>query len=93
MSEALRLGEPEGWRGGALLRLFGLVGWLLLGAEGLLDGLGGGLAAPALEAVGLHGGFGGGRDADEDAAAHSAPPSKVSRTLPSFSGEGSTAMS
>jgi hypothetical protein len=54
--------------------------------ERLLDGLGRGFAAFALEAIGLDGDLAEGRNADVDAAGtHSAPPSKVSRTLPSCS--------
>lgn len=63
----------------------GLAGALPGLSEGVLDRFGGGLAAFALEAFGLDGDFPSWGNADVDAAAHSEPPSKVSRTLPSCS--------
>ena len=54
-------------------------------AEGVLDGLGRGFAAFALEAIGLDGDFPEWGNADMDAAAHSEPPSRVSRIEPSAS--------
>ena len=51
----------------------------------MLDGLGCGFAAFALEAFGLDGDFPGGGNFDKDAAFHSDAPSRVSRTEPSAS--------
>jgi hypothetical protein len=63
----------------------GLAGALPGFTERLFDRFGGGLAAFALEAFGLDGDFPKWGNADVDAAAHSEPPSKVSRIEPSAS--------
>jgi hypothetical protein len=61
----------------------GALPWL---SERLLDGLGRGFAAFPLESIGLDGDLPKWGNADMDAAGtHNAPPSKVSRTLPSCS--------